>query len=124
MHEIKLSQLLQTNIKQFKLAVTFLTGYNGIFNVTSWNIKFIFVSLFEGAGSNVAAFRPAGNEIESLNRKIERSIFDGRYIVEKDYPFSMKPNFSNLCSVKEIEFGKGCGISVLFKMIPSEIFEA
>ena len=34
-HEEHLSQPLQTNIKQFKIAFTFLTGYNGIFNVTN-----------------------------------------------------------------------------------------
>ena len=33
------SQTLQTNNKQFKIAVTFVTGYNGIFNVTNSNIK-------------------------------------------------------------------------------------
>ena len=33
-HEERLSQPLQTNNKQFKIAATFLTGYNGIFNVT------------------------------------------------------------------------------------------
>ena len=33
--EDHLSQLLQTNIKQFKIAITFLTGYNGTFNVTN-----------------------------------------------------------------------------------------
>ena len=33
-HEEHLSQPLQTNIKQFKIAVTFLTGYNGILIVT------------------------------------------------------------------------------------------
>ena len=37
-----LSQPLQTNNKQFKIAVTFLTGYNGIFNVTNANNKFYF----------------------------------------------------------------------------------
>ena len=36
-HEEHLSQPLQTNNKQFKIAVTFLTGYNGIFNVTNSN---------------------------------------------------------------------------------------
>ena len=39
-HEGHLSQPLQTNNKQFKIAVTFLTGYNGIFNITSKDIKF------------------------------------------------------------------------------------
>ena len=32
-HEEHLFQSLQTNNKQFKIAVTFLTGYNGTFNV-------------------------------------------------------------------------------------------
>ena len=41
-HEEHLSQTLQTNIKQFKHAVTFLTGYNGLFNVTNSNNKFYF----------------------------------------------------------------------------------
>ena len=39
-HEEHLSPPLQTNHEQFKIAVTFLTGYNGIFNVTNSNNKF------------------------------------------------------------------------------------
>ena len=39
-HEEHLSQPLLTNIKQFEIAVTFSTGYNGIFNITSTNKKF------------------------------------------------------------------------------------
>ena len=50
-HEEHLSQSIPTNNKQYKIAVTFLTGYNGIFNVTN-----------------------------------KREI--------KNYPFTMKPNFS------------------------------
>ena len=34
-HKEQLSQPLETNNKQFKIAVTFLTGYNGIFKVTN-----------------------------------------------------------------------------------------
>ena len=41
-HEEHLFQPLQTNNKQFKIAITFLTGYNGIFNVTNRNNKFYF----------------------------------------------------------------------------------
>ena len=41
-HGEYLSQPLQTINKQFKIAVTFLTGYNGIFKVTDKNIKFFF----------------------------------------------------------------------------------
>ena len=39
-HKEPLSQPLQANSKQFKLAVTFLTGYNGIFNITDSNNDF------------------------------------------------------------------------------------
>ena len=41
-HEEHLIQPLQTNNKQLKIAVTFLTAYNGIFNVTSKNKKNLF----------------------------------------------------------------------------------
>ena len=35
-HEEYLCQPLQTNNKQFRIAVTFLTGYNSIFNLTKF----------------------------------------------------------------------------------------
>ena len=41
-HEEHLSQPLQTNNKQYIIAVTFLSGYNGSFNVTNSNNKFYF----------------------------------------------------------------------------------
>ena len=41
-HEEHLSQPLQTNNKQFKIAVIFPTGYSGIFKVVSSNNKFYF----------------------------------------------------------------------------------
>ena len=40
-HEEKLSQPLHINKKQFKIAVTFLTGHKDIFNVTTKTNKFI-----------------------------------------------------------------------------------
>ena len=40
--EKHLSQPLQTNKKQFKLAVTFVSALNGIFNVTNSNNKIYF----------------------------------------------------------------------------------
>ena len=39
-HEEHLSQPLQTNKKQFKIAVIFLTGCYCNFNITNSNIKF------------------------------------------------------------------------------------
>ena len=41
-HEEKPYEPLQTNKKQFKIAVIFLTGYHDIFNVTNSNNKFFF----------------------------------------------------------------------------------
>ena len=41
-HEEHLSNPLQTKNKQFKIAVSFLSAYNGIFNVTNSNNKFYF----------------------------------------------------------------------------------
>ena len=41
-HEEHLAQPLQTKNKQFKIAVTFLSVNNGIFNVTNSNNKFYF----------------------------------------------------------------------------------
>ena len=40
-HEENLSEPLQTHIKHFKNAVTFLTGCNGVFNVTNSNNKLV-----------------------------------------------------------------------------------
>ena len=45
-HEGHLFQPLQINNRQFKIAVTFLAGYNGILNVTNKIIKFYFAKSF------------------------------------------------------------------------------
>ena len=42
-NEEHLSQPLQIINKKFKVAVSFLSGYNGIFNVTKKNNKFTFI---------------------------------------------------------------------------------
>ena len=42
-HEEHLVQPLQTNKKQFRIAVTFLTGYNVILIVTKLNNKIYFI---------------------------------------------------------------------------------
>ena len=62
-HEDHLSQPLQTNNKQFKLAFTFLTGYNGIFNVTNSNNKFYFLkSITDEDGYTQITFPPGAYE--------------------------------------------------------------
>ena len=68
-HEEHLSQPLQTNNKQFKIAITFLTGYNGIFNVTNANKKFYFTKSI----SDEAGFVQNSNCTRCLrNRKFEQ----------------------------------------------------
>ena len=101
-HEEHLSQSLQTNIKQFKIAVTFLTAYNGIFNTTNENIK----SYFKKTTTNEDGFikitiPPSAYEIENLNNEIKRIKFDEGQCSENEYPFTLKPKFSTLGSIIE-----------------------
>ena len=102
-HEEHLSQPLQTNNKHFETAVTFLTGYNGIFNVKNSNIKFYFIkSITVEDGCIQITVSPGAYEIESLNIEIKRIIFDEGYYTEVDCPFTIKPNFSTFESIIEI----------------------
>ena len=102
-HEEHLFQPLQTNNKQFKIAVTFLTVYNGIFNVTNSNNKFYFTkSVTDNDGYVIITIPQGSYEIESLNNEIKRIIMDGEHYIEANYPFNIKPNFSTLGSIIEI----------------------
>ena len=101
-HGEHLYQPLQTNNKQFQLAITFLSGQNGIFNVKNLNIKFFFKKTFDD-GEFIQISRPQGAyEIESLNNEIKRFIIDEGYYTENNYPFTIKPIFSTLGSFIEI----------------------
>ena len=107
-------QPLQTNNKQFKIAVTFLTGYNGIFNVTNSTNKFFFKkTITNEEGFIQITIPPGAYEIESLNKEIKRIITDKGYYTEANYPFTIKPIFSTLGSVIEIS-SQGPIISFLF----------
>ena len=102
-HQERLSQPLQTNNKQFKIAVTFPTGYNGICFVTSKNNKFHFLkSITDKDGYIQITIPPGGYEIGSLNNEIKRIIIAEEHFTEADYPFKIQPNFSTLGSVIEI----------------------
>ena len=102
-HEEHLSQSLQTINKQFKIAVTFLTGYNGIFNLTPKKNKFCFVkSITDEDGFIEITIPPGAYEIESLNNEIKRINIDDEHYNEANYPFKIKPNFSTLGSIIEI----------------------
>ena len=101
-HEENFYQPLQTNNKQFEIAVTFLTGYNGIFNVTNENNKFCFKKTISDDGFIKITIPPGAYEIESLNNEIKRIIIDEEHYTEANYPFTIKPNFSTFGSIIEI----------------------
>ena len=102
-HEEHLSQPLQTNNKQFKVAITFLSAFNGIFNVTSDNNKFYFTkSITDDDHYIMITIPPGAYEIESLDDEIRRIIINDEHFTEDTYPFVIKPNFSTLGSIVEI----------------------
>ena len=102
-HEECLSQPLQTNNKQFKLAITFLSAYNCILNVTNLNNTFNFTkSITDDDHYIMITIPPGAYEIESLIDEIKRIIIDDTYFTSENYPFQIKPNFSTLGSIIEI----------------------
>ena len=101
-HEEHLSQPFQTKNKQFKIAVTFLTGYNGIFNVTNTNNKLYFKKSIINERDFSQITNPTGAyEIESLNNEIKRFIVEKEYFTDANYAFTIKLNFSTLGSIIE-----------------------
>ena len=101
-HEEHLSQPVQTNNKQFKIAVTFPTGYNGIFSVTNSNNKFFFTKSISDADDFVqGTLKSVAYEFESLSKEIKRIFIDQGLYSENEYPFTKKPKFSSLCSIIE-----------------------
>ena len=101
-HEEHLFQPLQTNNKQFKIAVTFLSAYNGIFNVTNSNNKFYFFKSISDEDHIQISIRPGVYEIEAPNDEIKRIIIDNGHYTEVEYPFHKKPDFNTLGSIIEI----------------------
>ena len=102
-HEEHLSQPLQTNNKHYEIAVTFLSGYIGFFNVTTSNIRFYFKkTITEEDGFVQITIPPGAYEIESLNDEVKRIIIDEEHYTEANYPFTIKPNFSTLGSITEL----------------------
>ena len=97
-----LSQPIQTNNKQFKIAVTFLSDYNGIFNVTNSNNKYYFFKSISDDDHIQISIRPGVYEIEAINNEIKRSIIDEEHYTEANYPFIIKPDFNTLGSIIEI----------------------
>ena len=100
--EEHLLQPVQTNNKQFKIAVTLLSAYNGKFNVTNTNNRFYSKkSLIEEDFIQIR-IPEGGYEIESLNDEIRGTFIDGEHYTEAKYPFKTKRKFSTLGSIIEI----------------------
>ena len=113
-HEEHLAQPLQTNNKQFKIAVTFLTRHNGIFNVTNSKKKFYFmISITDEDGFVQITIPPGAYEIEAIDKKLKKIIIGEDLFAEAKYPFKIKPNFSTLGSIIEIS-PQGPTISFMF----------
>ena len=113
-HEEHFSEILQTNNEQFKIAVTFLTGYNGIFNVINSNKNFYFMkSISDRYGIIQITIPPGAYEIEALDNEIKRNFNDESHYSKNDYPFKIKPKISNLGSIIEIS-PQGPIISFMF----------
>ena len=100
-HEEHLYQPLQTNNKQFKIAVTFLTGYNGIFNVTNRKNKFYFKKAIKDEEFIQIRISEGAYEIENLNDEIKRIIIEKGHYTETNFPFRITSNFSTLGSIVE-----------------------
>ena len=112
--EEHLSQPLQTNYKQFKIAPIFLSAYNGNFYLTNKNNKFYFMKSFSDEDSFVQITIPPGAyEIEALDKELKETLIAEDYYTQANYPFKIKPNFSTLGSIIEIS-PQGPIISFMF----------
>ena len=100
--EEHLSRPLQTNKNYFKIANTFLSGFNGIFNVTNNINKFFFAVSIKDDNFNQITISQLAYKIESLNKEIKRFIIEKRIFIEAYYPITIKTTFSTLGSFTEI----------------------
>ena len=101
--EENLSEPLQTNNKQFTIAITFLTGYNGIFNITDKGNKLYYITPEKMIVDIVI---PKGvYELEAIYLEIKRLMVLNGDSDDEIFPFTIKPNFSTQGSIIEIEDG-------------------
>ena len=98
-HEQHLSQPLQTKLKQFKIAVIILSGYNGIFYVTNKSNKFYFTRPINVDDFSKKFIPPGAFEIDSVSDENKGNMIEEDYFTDANYPFTIKPNFSNLGSI-------------------------
>ena len=113
-HEDFSFQPLQSKNKQIKIAVTFLTAYNAIFNITGLNKKINSKKTITQGEDFIQITIPQGNyEVKSWKHKLKRIIIYKGHYTAIDYPFKTKPNFSTFGSIIEIK-PQGSIISFVF----------
>ena len=75
-HEEHFFQPLQANNEQFKIAITFLSAYNGIFNVRNRNNRFYLKKALIDEDLIQIRIPEGAYEIESLDIEIKRILID------------------------------------------------
>ena len=79
--------------KQFKIAITFLTGYGGIFKKKQKNEKVFFTVIINDDDFNLTFFPPGAYEPDSPDDEIKRNTVEDGYFTEENYPVIFKPKF-------------------------------
>ena len=118
-----LSQPLQTKHIQYEIAITFSTGYNGKFNITSSSNNFHSAKSITNKDCFIQTTDlPGAYEFERWNIEIKRIIFDEGHFNETDYLITIKPFFSTLDSIIENSREEPFIFLVVYPMIVYEIF--
>ena len=112
--EEHLYQPLQTNNKHFKITVTLITGYNSIFDITNKVDIFYFKKQHTEEDFIQITMPERAYEIESSDKEIKRTIIGKGYYTEVEYPFKIKPNFSTLGSIIEIQAQRPKSVGSVF----------
>ena len=86
-HEHHLSQLIQTINEQFKIALTFLTGYNAIFIFTNKINNFCFTKSINDDSFSLISIPKGAYEIVPLYLEIQRSFIEAEYFTGEYYLF-------------------------------------
>ena len=108
-HEEHLCQPLQTNNMQFKITITFLTGYNGFLNF--YIIELYYTTAIVVDDSSNMSLKSGAYGLESLDKEIKSMIIEEGSFTEVNYPFVIKPNPSTLGSIIEISPARRIQIS-------------
>ena len=109
-----LYQPLQTNNHWFEFPVSFLTGYNGVFNITNKMIEVSFTTSYIDDCFILIIILSGVHELASLNDEIKRIFNEDGYFTEENDPIVVEPENSTLGSTigrKTILIGSQVGFT-------------